>query len=122
MATRAGDPGREQLLRLAVDEMVHRPLKGAGYRRSGRLWRSKAQGVTRVVDVQRESSGEFVDFVVVPLVHDLGGDGFPTGECLRRLARETKSDREVPADERHGVCDVGWIDSHAPVCRATVIR
>ncbi len=41
-------------LRTYINDLVHHPLKRAGYRRSGRVWRSEGDGVVRVVDLQQE--------------------------------------------------------------------
>ena len=54
----------ETKLRAHVNELVHQPLKRAGYRRNGRVWRSQGDGVVRVVDLQRERKGSSIDFTL----------------------------------------------------------
>lgn len=54
----------EAKLRAYVNELVHQPLKRAGYRRNGRVWRSEADGVVRVVDLQRERKGSSINFTL----------------------------------------------------------
>lgn len=54
----------EGQLRSYVNELVHQPLKRAGYRRSGRVWRSHGDGLVRVVDLQRERKSSRIDFTL----------------------------------------------------------
>lgn len=54
----------ESRLRSYVNDLVHQPLKRAGYRRSGRVWRDEADGVVRVVDLQRERKASRIDFTL----------------------------------------------------------
>lgn len=54
----------ERELRTYINDLVHSPLKHAGYRRNGRVWRSEGDGVVRVVDLQRERKSSRIDFTL----------------------------------------------------------
>ncbi|MFP5319214.1 MAG: DUF4304 domain-containing protein [Acidimicrobiia bacterium] len=60
----AGDSPVEAKLRQYVNDLVHGPLKQAGYRRSGRVWRSVGNDLVRAVDLQRERRGPTISFTL----------------------------------------------------------
>lgn len=125
----------ERDLRAYVNDLVHQPLKRAGYRRSGRVWRAEGDGVVRVVDLQRERQSSRIDFtlnvgIAVPGYHwylygfDDGQPDASLGVVSGRIGFAFDPPRDVwfVVAGSNGLSRTDWVEPESPSDGSELVR